>query len=297
MDELVIDNLVYIPSKKAAAITGYAKDYVGQLCREGRIEAKLVGRSWYVLESSVREHRFGKVASSPVESAPVFAKEELTHALEVPEQASQEPLAATAGVSEEVWESPRYTAEPVEEVYSVSPTYLTNTTDKEIASSHSQIEEVQSAWQEWFSKKENEPASTVEQVEVEEVSEPVSASHEELETEVEAQEDHEPEEIPVEVSIVRNREPARAMDMVTTQEYYRPQTASRSQYRTEKARVVPRRVKKGQSIALRAVFVAFIILIIAVTVIGTGSLEAVNPSWSRSSSAIDFLAGVKNVEK
>ncbi len=59
MDELTFGGKKYISSKKAAKITGYAKDYVGQLCREGRVKARLVGRSWYVLEESIREHRFG----------------------------------------------------------------------------------------------------------------------------------------------------------------------------------------------------------------------------------------------
>ena len=59
MDELTIENQKYLSSKKSAKLTGYAKDYVGQLCREGRVEARLVGRNWYVLESSIMEHRFG----------------------------------------------------------------------------------------------------------------------------------------------------------------------------------------------------------------------------------------------
>jgi hypothetical protein len=59
MDELVIDDKKYISTRQAAKITGYAKDYVGQLCREGRVPARLVGRSWYVLESALADHRFG----------------------------------------------------------------------------------------------------------------------------------------------------------------------------------------------------------------------------------------------
>ena len=59
MDELTFDDQIYLSSKRAAQITGYAKDYVGQLCREGRVVARLIGRNWYVLESSIREHRFG----------------------------------------------------------------------------------------------------------------------------------------------------------------------------------------------------------------------------------------------
>lgn len=60
MDELVIGDKKYISSKLAAKATGYAKDYVGQLCREGRVPARLVGRSWYVLESAIQDHRFGE---------------------------------------------------------------------------------------------------------------------------------------------------------------------------------------------------------------------------------------------
>ncbi len=39
-------------------MTGYTKDYVGQLCREGKIIAQLVGRNWYILETSIHKHRF-----------------------------------------------------------------------------------------------------------------------------------------------------------------------------------------------------------------------------------------------
>src|ERR1700761_490911 len=59
MNELTLDGKIYVSSKRAAEMTGYAKDYVGQLCREGRVAARLVGRNWYVLEESIREHRFG----------------------------------------------------------------------------------------------------------------------------------------------------------------------------------------------------------------------------------------------
>ncbi len=69
MDEIVIEEKKYISSKRAAKMTGYAKDYIGQLCREGRVPARLVGRSWYVLESAIQDHRFGNpepvAASTP----------------------------------------------------------------------------------------------------------------------------------------------------------------------------------------------------------------------------------------
>jgi hypothetical protein len=60
MTELTLDGKIYVSSKRAAEMTGYAKDYVGQLCREGRVDARLVGRNWYVLKSAIEDHRFGE---------------------------------------------------------------------------------------------------------------------------------------------------------------------------------------------------------------------------------------------
>jgi len=68
MDEILIEEKKYISSKRAAKITGYAKDYIGQLCREGRVPARLVGRSWYVLESAIQDHRFGNPEVNPQEA-------------------------------------------------------------------------------------------------------------------------------------------------------------------------------------------------------------------------------------
>lgn len=57
MDELIVDGEKYISSKRAARLSGYTKDYIGQMCRAGRIPSKMVGRSWYVKESALKEHR------------------------------------------------------------------------------------------------------------------------------------------------------------------------------------------------------------------------------------------------
>ncbi len=56
MDELDIKGKKYISSKRAAEITGYAKDYVGQLARSGKIAATRFGRAWYVEESAILAH-------------------------------------------------------------------------------------------------------------------------------------------------------------------------------------------------------------------------------------------------
>ncbi|MFQ5541060.1 MAG: hypothetical protein ACE5F4_02340 [Candidatus Paceibacteria bacterium] len=56
MEELDIQGKKYISSKRAAEVTGYAKDYVGQLARSGKIPATRVGRAWYVDEDTIKRH-------------------------------------------------------------------------------------------------------------------------------------------------------------------------------------------------------------------------------------------------
>lgn len=53
MDEIVSGGVKYISTRRASALTGYARDYIGQLVRMGKLEAKRVGRAWYVNESKV----------------------------------------------------------------------------------------------------------------------------------------------------------------------------------------------------------------------------------------------------
>jgi len=56
MDEIEIGGTRYISSKRASEITGYAKDYIGQLARGGKIAATRVGRAWYVDEQAIKKH-------------------------------------------------------------------------------------------------------------------------------------------------------------------------------------------------------------------------------------------------
>ncbi len=145
MDELVIEDKKYLSSKKAAKLTGYAKDYVGQLCREGKVEARLVGRNWYVLESSIMDHRFGTVAD---------VTEEGKSAASLP--TSDASNDSNNGL-EYKWSSPVYTTES----YSSLPTEVvpprTESIEtpplKEVKTDNPQaLNDMQSAWQEWFEK-------------------------------------------------------------------------------------------------------------------------------------------------
>ncbi len=141
MDELIIGEKKYISSKQAAKVTGYAKDYVGQLCREGRVPARLVGRGWYVLESAINDHRFGDP-----KTASVVNKEDRNEEETTPSSALQ---------------SPRYMAVTTEILPSVN---RLKTDVEEVSSPHPQ-----DTWQAWFDTFESVAnASVVDDTEVEE---------------------------------------------------------------------------------------------------------------------------------
>ncbi|MDP3934625.1 MAG: NYN domain-containing protein, partial [Candidatus Giovannonibacteria bacterium] len=53
------DGEKYISSKRASALTGYAKDYIGQLCRLGKIKCQRSGRDWLVSEQSIFNYKEG----------------------------------------------------------------------------------------------------------------------------------------------------------------------------------------------------------------------------------------------
>ena len=48
---------MYVSSKRAAELSQYAQDYIGQLARSGQIEATRVGGLWYVLMDSLNSYQ------------------------------------------------------------------------------------------------------------------------------------------------------------------------------------------------------------------------------------------------
>jgi len=56
-DTFNYDGVEYIATSRAATLTGYAQDYVGQLARESEIQARKVGRRWFVGKKSLLEHK------------------------------------------------------------------------------------------------------------------------------------------------------------------------------------------------------------------------------------------------
>jgi hypothetical protein len=130
MDEILIEEKRYISSKRAAKVTGYAKDYVGQLCREGRVPARLVGRNWYVLETAIQDHRFG---DSEIEQK---KDTEVSH----------------GQVFSSTWETPSYESASKEVLPSINRlrAEFSESVGNLKKESKSQQEDIQDSWREWL---------------------------------------------------------------------------------------------------------------------------------------------------
>ena len=64
MEEISVEGKKYLKAKLVARELGYTNDYVGQLCRADKVDAKLVGRTWYVDPKSVEGHKQTRYRSS-----------------------------------------------------------------------------------------------------------------------------------------------------------------------------------------------------------------------------------------
>jgi hypothetical protein len=62
MDTVTIDGVEYIKASVLARKHRYTSDYIGQLCRGKKVDAHLVGRTWYVYAPSLEGHKSTRYA-------------------------------------------------------------------------------------------------------------------------------------------------------------------------------------------------------------------------------------------
>ncbi len=74
MDVIEISGSRYIKATDAARAVGYTTDYVGQLSRSGKIDAKRIGRVWYVNEEEILAHKKGRGRSNKQKTQEAFQK-------------------------------------------------------------------------------------------------------------------------------------------------------------------------------------------------------------------------------
>lgn len=76
MEVVVIDGVDYVKASQAAKRFKYTSDYIGQLCRGKKIDAKLIGRTWYVNPLSLTSHKTGRYSKSGSDEKTISNKEE-----------------------------------------------------------------------------------------------------------------------------------------------------------------------------------------------------------------------------
>ncbi len=165
MDEITIGEKTYISSKRAAEITGYAKDYIGQLSREGYVDSKKIGRSWYVYEPSIRAHRFGDEEGTGEDEVGAQAQSienSLEHALEDEQEAVAETESALGTFKSQLdtWKQPVYTPEEPQTIPQTAPK-VENAAFKPayeelLPPAEETLTDMQAAWKEWFEQKQEE---------------------------------------------------------------------------------------------------------------------------------------------
>ncbi len=64
METIIFDGKTFVKASILAKDLGYTGDYIGQLCRSQTVNARLVGRSWYVERDSLLEHKKNRYRSS-----------------------------------------------------------------------------------------------------------------------------------------------------------------------------------------------------------------------------------------
>lgn len=69
MKTIEINGVKYSKASEVAKDFGYTSDYIGQLCRGKKIDATLVGRTWYVNKDSLKKHKSGRYRSTQKKTA------------------------------------------------------------------------------------------------------------------------------------------------------------------------------------------------------------------------------------
>lgn len=59
--DLFLQDKRLISVKRASQETGYSQDYIGQLCRQKKVPAKLIGRSWFVDLEYLKKYKQGVI--------------------------------------------------------------------------------------------------------------------------------------------------------------------------------------------------------------------------------------------
>ncbi|MHB1769827.1 MAG: hypothetical protein ACYCPH_01965 [Minisyncoccota bacterium] len=275
MDEILIEDRKYVSSKRAAKITGYAKDYIGQLCREGRVPARLVGRSWYVLEAAIHDHRFGAVADEPAKAI----------------KDAESPLQST-------WDAPRYEASSAELLPSINRLSGPEIPDDQEKAADEEPQRLQDSWQAWFNRMADHTEPIISPIP--ENIEPEQAPEPESEPELE-QEKAESEEVNIPIHAVYQPVFQEPLPPITKVESLRSDLRIKEEQEGEQPRTRPARPirneagKGSKRVVMRRIRIfgiSLAIISVLFAAIGSGYLNTYV-----SGSPVEVLAGISIYNK
>ncbi len=73
MESVIFDGKEYVKASVLATRFRYTADYLGQLCRGKKVDARLVGRAWYINLDSLNLHRSGRYKTAPAKEEAEFS--------------------------------------------------------------------------------------------------------------------------------------------------------------------------------------------------------------------------------
>lgn len=102
MKEISINGVEYLPASVLAKEFKYTTDYIGQLCRGKKVDAQLIGRSWYVNPLSLKNHKKSRYINKSNESRvssnnDIFDEEDAVHEVKL-SRVAVEPVVSKATV-------------------------------------------------------------------------------------------------------------------------------------------------------------------------------------------------------
>jgi hypothetical protein len=264
MDEILIEEKKYISSKRAAKITGYAKDYIGQLCREGRVPARLVGRSWYVLETAIQDHRFGNQEINEEEPGDVSKSKEL-----------EMPKSVEAGAP--TWESPRYESSAVETLPTVNR--LKDEKTEPLVEYIGGVN-ISDSWKEWFERVAEAESAVSVTIKKEDTENETAMETEKIteEKEIEEKIEEKPSEIPLQ--IMYKQPPQELLPHAVNEEY-----------KEEKQQLPHSLMPEWNKIIIKTVHISAIVIAtttVILATLGSGYLDR----YIISISPVSIIAGV-----
>lgn len=280
MDTLVLEGKEFISTKRAAEITGYAKDYIGQLCREGRVASRLIGRNWYILESSIREHRYGS---------------------EVTEEAAESSDSNTATENDfnEIEEKVSFENEPAAE--NIVEETVSASVAEEPQEDSEAIEEIRRAWQSWFSNRyvEETPATLElsKEREVMATKEAVESAY--IEKQTETHESREEQAAPIRISRLSERATVHQSlpspeTLVSMRRGHRAVPLQEAHRGVQEHLEVSRSDRSSQPrkrVILGAFFIAIALISFTIAVIGAGALDSIPVKNTLQSKAMKYIGG------